>query len=275
MKTPKFALFAYAFPHGKTQDFLNVLTDFGHKPEVVFASPRVKLNLPPRLIEKGHGRDDLKHPEELCAEQGIEYLEIPHNSKDLPNLIASKDLMFSVVAGARILKEGVIESFPQGIINFHPGLLPENRGLDASVWAVYQGLPQGMTVHFINPQVDAGEVHSKFIVPIYQTDDLLDIDKRIYDLEVRELPRIMGDMLEGRVRTVVPSKEGFYHPPSDEKIDRASMEKFEKYRDHFAFELNGWRCPSGIKLSRQEEGLYGCLKCNRQCREVDGVLDFH
>ena len=60
-----------------------------------------------------------------------------------------------MIAGARILKRPVIDRFSIGIINFHPGLIPEARGLDALLWSIRGDLPLGVTSHLIDERVDA------------------------------------------------------------------------------------------------------------------------
>ena len=51
-----------------------------------------------------------------------------------------------------------IKGLSKGIINFHPGLIPEARGLDTPQWCIYDGIPLGVTSHFIDSKVDAGRI---------------------------------------------------------------------------------------------------------------------
>ena len=38
--------------------------------------------------------------------------------------------------GARILKPSAFSPFRKGVMNMHPGILPDNRGLDTIKWAI-------------------------------------------------------------------------------------------------------------------------------------------
>ena len=66
------------------------------------------------------------------------------------------DLVF--VGGARILKKHIIDVPPVGILNAHPGLLPEYRGQDIVGWAIYNGDPVGATCHFVDAGIDTGHI---------------------------------------------------------------------------------------------------------------------
>ena len=83
-----------------------------------------------------------------------------HNSTETLKIIKKNKLDLGVILGARILKKEIINAFKIGIINMHPGILPENRGLDNIKWSVVKNLPIGVTSHFIDPRIDMGEKNS-------------------------------------------------------------------------------------------------------------------
>lgn len=45
-----------------------------------------------------------------------------------------------------------------GIVNVHPGYLPDVKGNNPYIWAILKDLPQGCTVHFIDRGVDTSPV---------------------------------------------------------------------------------------------------------------------
>ena len=65
--------------------------------------------------------------------------------------------------------KNVIDSFSNGIINFHPGVLPENRGLDNLKWAIYNNLPQGVTTHLIDENIDVEQIYKEFMIDLEDT----------------------------------------------------------------------------------------------------------
>ena len=77
-----------------------------------------------------------------------------------------------VLGGARIIRRGVIRIPRIGVLNAHPGLLPHYRGVDVVAWAVLNGDPVGVTVHFVDEGVDTGAILARDTLPIVPGDDL-------------------------------------------------------------------------------------------------------
>jgi hypothetical protein len=69
------------------------------------------------------------------------------------------------------------------IINAHPGLLPQNRGVDAFKWSIINKWPIGVTLHIIDEKIDCGLIIKRERTPIYSTDDFKIIAARNYELE--------------------------------------------------------------------------------------------
>lgn len=273
------ALFAYNFPHKKTQDFLFRLVSFGFKPKIVIASPPLEIVLPKSYMRDKYRHFDLLSPQELCGFLDIEYIEKFHNDKEIPTILRSRNIELGVVAGARILKKHVIESIPLGIVNFHPGLIPENRGLNAAKWAIYLNIPQGMTIHLVDTRVDAGKIIKKFLVPIYSDESLIEVNMRIYESQLKTLIPIMMFFNINKTMnfyTIPYCSNLKHHPPADDKIDEYIENNFEFYKKKWAYDINGWVCICGNKLIKDEdnEKNFLCSVCGRKYRENDGLLEF-
>jgi hypothetical protein len=58
----------------------------------------------------------------------------------------------------RILRADVLDVLPDRVINLHISLLPYNRGADPTLWSVLEDTPAGVTIHYIDPGVDTGDV---------------------------------------------------------------------------------------------------------------------
>ena len=69
-----------------------------------------------------------------------------------------------------ILKPEVIKLFPQGCINIHPALLPYNRGWHTNVWPIIKGSPAGVTIHYIDPGVDTGDIIAQRRISVEPTE---------------------------------------------------------------------------------------------------------
>lgn len=184
VEQPRIALFCYNMPHKKTQDFLLRLFLEDIKINTVFAADWIKLNIPPSTLRIKIRHEALVHPAKIAKRIGAEYLTMPHNSPDTVEAIKNRRLDLGIISGARILKPEVINSFSIGIINFHPGLIPQARGLDAMLWSIYYDIPLGVTAHLIDERVDAGQIVLQERIAVYEDDTLLDLYERIQEKQV-------------------------------------------------------------------------------------------
>jgi methionyl-tRNA formyltransferase len=230
----KIAVFCYHFSHKKTQDFLLRLFLEGIKIEAIFASGWVDLKLPGSSLRTKIRHQALVHPQQIAARIGLgaDYFVLPHNSADTVQIIKERGLDLGVIAGARILTAEVIDSFRLGIINFHPGLLPETRGLDALLWSVYEGLPLGVTAHLIDERVDAGTLISRETIPVYADDTFLDLQERLQEKEVEMLVPAINkvfheNVLKEKQQEELPArlsvKTAYHHQMTPELARKAAM----------------------------------------------------
>ncbi len=57
-----------------------------------------------------------------------------------------------------IIHEPLIDLPRQGFINFHPSLLPYNRGKHYNFWALVEQVPFGVTLHRVEQGIDSGDI---------------------------------------------------------------------------------------------------------------------
>ena len=96
-----------------------------------------------------------------------------------------------VLAGwMRIVSPKLIAAFPNRIINLHPSLLPKYKGLHAIEQALNSGDDvTGVSVHYVNEELDGGEVIIQEEVPILPADSVESLTKVIQRKEYDLLPR--------------------------------------------------------------------------------------
>jgi methionyl-tRNA formyltransferase len=102
-----------------------------------------------------------------AVENGIKVVSVKiHNSEEVMPLIQNYELDLIVFGGTRIIR-GVILDYPKdGVINSHPGLLPECRGSASPAWSVYHDIPIGSSTHFCDNGVDTGNLLMRREVPV-------------------------------------------------------------------------------------------------------------
>jgi phosphoribosylglycinamide formyltransferase-1 len=121
---------------------------------------------------------------------------------ELANRVVAHGVGLVVGAGyMRVLTPVFLERFP-AVINVHPSLLPEFRGLHAIRRALEAGVKRtGVTVHFMVEEVDAGPVIRQESVAILPGDTEEGLHKRLRPIEHRLLVEAVADYFWGRVKT--------------------------------------------------------------------------
>ena len=95
-----------------------------------------------------------------------------------------------VLAGwMRIVSPKLIDAFPNKIINLHPSMLPKYKGLHAIERALDSGDQMtGVSVHYVNEELDGGEIILQEEVPILPNDSIESLTKAIQRKEYAILP---------------------------------------------------------------------------------------
>ncbi len=122
-----------------------------------------------------------------------------------------------VLAGfMRILGPSAIGAFPDAIINIHPALLPAFPGAHAVEQALEHGVRYtGVTVHFVDEQVDHGPIIAQEPVVILPDDDAGSLHARIQTVEHELLPRVVSAF--GRGELAVDGRHVRWKQPTHSK----------------------------------------------------------
>ncbi|MBA2442083.1 MAG: phosphoribosylglycinamide formyltransferase [Rubrobacter sp.] len=119
--------------------------------------------------------------------------------RELADRIAGYGVGLVVGAGyLRLLSAAFLSRFP-AVINVHPSLLPEFKGLHAVGRALEAGVGEtGVTVHYVTEEVDAGPVIVQEKVPVWLDDTRDDLLERLHPVEHRLLVDAVADYFWGR-----------------------------------------------------------------------------
>jgi len=107
-----------------------------------------------------------------------------------------------VLAGfMRILTPGFVARFAGRLLNIHPSLLPDFRGLHTHERALAAGVQRhGCTVHFVTPELDAGPPVVQGVVPVHADDTPETLAQRVQAQEHRVYPLAVRWLASGRLR---------------------------------------------------------------------------
>lgn len=109
-----------------------------------------------------------------------------------------------VLAGfMRILAPVAISRFPNRILNIHPSLLPAFPGAHAIAQALAYGVKTtGVTVHFVDEEVDHGPIIAQTPVPVLVGDNEQSLRQRIQVEEHKLYPKVVAAFASGRIDVV-------------------------------------------------------------------------
>jgi phosphoribosylglycinamide formyltransferase 1 len=100
----------------------------------------------------------------------------------------------------RLVKQPLLEVFPERILNIHPALLPAFPGLESWKQALDAGVSEsGCTVHYVDEGMDTGPIILQEAVPVMPDDTAETLHARIQVVEHQLYPaaiRMVADRLK-------------------------------------------------------------------------------
>jgi phosphoribosylglycinamide formyltransferase-1 len=102
----------------------------------------------------------------------------------------------------RILSAPFVARWQRRMLNIHPSLLPSFRGLDTHGRALAAGVKiHGCTVHFVEPELDAGPIIAQAAVEVRDDDTPETLGARVLEQEHALYPMALALVAAGRVQT--------------------------------------------------------------------------
>jgi phosphoribosylglycinamide formyltransferase-1 len=100
----------------------------------------------------------------------------------------------------RLLTPWLVTRWSGRMLNIHPALLPQFKGLHTHRRALEAGVPRhGATVHFVVPEMDSGPIVLQDSVPVREGDTEATLAARVLEVEHRIYPQALRLVAEGRV----------------------------------------------------------------------------
>ena len=118
-------------------------------------------------------------------------------------LLRQYQIDFIALAGfLPLIPNYLIETFPRRIVNLHPALLPKFGGKGMWGHHVHEAVKAagetetGMTVHWVTPVCDGGEIIAQYHVALSPTDSADDIAEKEHKLEMKYFPLVLEQILK-------------------------------------------------------------------------------
>jgi phosphoribosylglycinamide formyltransferase-1 len=122
----------------------------------------------------------------------------PDVEEQLIKMLRDAGVELVVLAGfMRVLHQPMLKAFPRRIINIHPSLLPKFPGLEAWKQALAAGETMtGCTVHYVDDQIDHGQILAQKEVRILPDDTAESLHARIQVLEHELYPAVIAEFCQ-------------------------------------------------------------------------------
>jgi len=132
----------------------------------------------------------------FAKKNNIKYIYINYKNKNVAeNKIIVKlkknNINFICLAGfMKILSRKFINIYKNRILNIHPSLLPNYKGLNTHRRAIKNKEKfTGCTVHFVNAKLDSGKIILQKKVRILKKDNELSLSKKVLKIENQIYPK--------------------------------------------------------------------------------------
>ena len=122
-----------------------------------------------------------------------------------------------------LLKPEMFNIPKYGTINFHPALLPYNRGWYPSIWPFIDGSPAGVTLHLIDEGADTGPIIIQEEIPIEEEDNGGTIYKKSQDKMIELFIDVWPKLKTGIELQKQDNSKATYHS----KKDANELDEFE------------------------------------------------
>lgn len=144
----------------------------------------------------------LVRAEQLSVPTAVVTKEQLNNPDILIPLLNKYNICFIVLAGfLPLIPNFLLNAFPRQIINLHPALLPKYGGKGMWGHHVHEAVKAagetetGMTVHYVTPVCDAGEIIAQYRVTLSPEDTAEDIAEKEHLLEMEHFPHVVEEVL--------------------------------------------------------------------------------
>jgi methionyl-tRNA formyltransferase len=132
-----------------------------------------------------------------------------------------------------ILRPDFLDLYSDGVINLHPAYLPYNRGAHPNIWSIVDRTPAGVTLHYVDADVDTGDIIARRRVSIEPVDTGETLYRKL-EQACLQLLKETWPLISSRRATAVPQdrRKGTYHRTRDvERIDTIDLDRTYKGRE--------------------------------------------
>lgn len=154
--------------------------------------------------------------EKLCKEKNIKYIEVETvNSEETKKILKEEAPEIVFNQSQHIVKKDVLTIPKYGMFNRHGAPLPFYRGRLAPFWQILNNEKSGgLTFHFLNEKIDAGQIIIQKPLPIDKKDNFNSLVAKMFDNAVMLFPKALELIEKGEFPEQDESEKGsYFHSP--------------------------------------------------------------
>ena len=166
------------------------------------------------------------------------------NDKDFINKIKElkPDLIIVGSWGEKFGRE-ILSSVP--CINFHPALLPKNRGANPYFWSIYLNQKvTGLTVHYMDEKFDRGDIILQEAITIAHDENGATLKNKTCKIAVPMVVDLLNLLDKNEIKTIKQDeKSASYEPQISQKEAVINLNKTKEETDRHLRALYPWVLP--------------------------------
>jgi hypothetical protein len=146
----------------------------------------------------------------LSERYGFQVTEVPNvNSPAAKEALRDMRCELGISIGNRVIQPNLFSVPRLGTINLHHGRMPDYRGGPPAFWELYEGEAEmGVSVHWMDAQLDHGPVVAATAIPVLDGDDPKTLMERAYTVDADLVARAVGEIATGRARPAAADSAG-------------------------------------------------------------------
>jgi phosphoribosylglycinamide formyltransferase-1 len=216
----KIGIITYDHPHLKTEQVSELLLVKKQIEFKFFALPFLPRKARKNIIHHRPNQSTGVHPELIAKKFNVPYQKCSSDTE------IGSGFDIYIVLGSGILSAKCVQD--KRILNCHPGIVPLVRGLDSFKWAICEGKPLGVTLHYIDQHVDSGEVVTVRLTNVYEGDDIQSLARRHYENEINLMANFL-DVIHNPSNGFSCQEIGDVKKRMPPEVEIETLKEIEKY----------------------------------------------
>lgn len=215
----KILIFANKY-NPQTHLYISHLKRYISNKKIFFVFDNKKMKIKDVNIWKFRTKNKFRLDKSYLKKISHKIVKIRHNTKKFERYLKDHNFSLGLNCGTpRILNSNVINSFKIGVVNIHPGKLPDLRGCTCVEWALYLKRRVYNTAHLMNEQIDHGRIIKFQRCEMKKNYQYHDIRNKVYESGYILMRNILGEYLRNKkLKSKNLKKGGKYFKPIDNKV---------------------------------------------------------